>query len=120
MIESVSTVRSRSHHSRNGPRLVRHQQTRIRGERLSPSSVSIHGTRHGFIISFAVRQTFEHAEAGPQELSYIVPNNPKICMYGTTFTIGDEVIKPRIQEKDEAERIYLEAKQEGHAALLHR
>jgi hypothetical protein len=87
-------------------------------QQLAPHSISIEGVQSGFIVSFTVKQAFTHSHGGAKEMSYIVPNNSKLCMYDTTFRIGSEVIKPKIHEKKQAEAIYLEAKKSGHAALI--
>ena len=80
--------------------------------------VSIRGCLRGFIADVTVLQRFQQDEQESAEMSYIVPNNSKICIYDTTFYVGDEVIKPRVEEKKDAEEIYLEAKSENLAALL--
>jgi len=45
--------------------------------RLSPSSVSIRGTRHGLIGESSVTQVFEHGESRSQEVGRISPNNSR-------------------------------------------
>jgi hypothetical protein len=85
---------------------------------MDPTAISIVGKQSGFIVSFTVTQTFKNNSDKQIEISYLVPNNSKICMYGTVFRIGTEVIRPTIQEKKAAERIYEEAKQQGRAAIL--
>ena len=88
--------------------------------RISPREFSIRGCLRGFIADVTVLQRFQHDEQESVELSYIVPNNSKICIYDTTFYVGDEVIKPRVEEKKHAQEIYLEAKSENRAARLAR
>jgi hypothetical protein len=87
-------------------------------EALRPESITIDGAQDGFVVGFTIRQIFKHESAIAEEMSYIVPNNSKICMYDTTFRIGSDIIKAIIEEKKRAEEIYLEAKASGRAALL--
>ena len=88
--------------------------------RIPPTGVTITGCLRGFIGDFTVRQDFKQDIADVIEMSYIVPNNMKMCIYDTTFYVGDEIIKPQIEEKQEAQAIYLEATAENRAALLAR
>jgi hypothetical protein len=85
---------------------------------LHPDSIKIEGQQAMFIAGFTVSQVFKHDLPSPQQVSYIVPNNSKICMYDTTFRIGGETIRPVLEEKKRAEEIFLEATAEGRAALL--
>jgi hypothetical protein len=87
---------------------------------LTPESVSITGVQDGFLLAFTVKQLFRHSSDSPADVRYIVPNNNKLCMYGTTFRIGDQVIHVSLQEKQAAEETFIEAVDEGRAALLGR
>jgi hypothetical protein len=85
---------------------------------LKPESITISGQQDGFLVHFTVKQIFCHSSTDAHDVRYIVPNNSKICMYGTTFRIGDEEIRVSLEEKKAAEQIYVEATEAGHAALL--
>jgi hypothetical protein len=85
---------------------------------LAPESISITGEQDGFLISFTVKQLFRHSSDSPSDVRYIVPNNSKLCMYDTTFRIGDRLIKVVLQEKEAAKETFLEATEQGRAALL--
>jgi hypothetical protein len=87
---------------------------------LSPESVTVDGVQHGFVVSLRVTQCFKNSTAGPIDLSYIIPNNVKICLYDTTFRLRGEIIKPRLERKAEAREIFDNAKAEGRAAVLSR
>jgi Ca-activated chloride channel family protein len=87
---------------------------------LSPEAVTIDGIQHGFVVSMKITQRFKNTESAPVDLSYLIPNNSKICLYDTTFRLRDEVIKPRLERKAAAEEIYDEARSEGRAAILSR
>ena len=78
--------------------------------------VLIKGCLREFIADFTVLQTFQHSETA--EVSYIIPNNSKICIYDTTFYVGDEVIKPEITETGEAQEIFVEAQAQNRAAIV--
>jgi hypothetical protein len=87
---------------------------------LTPEAVTIEGVQHGFLVSAKIMQRFRNAENSPVDLSYLIPNNSKICFYDTTFRLRDEVIKPRLERSAAAQEIYDAATSEGHAAILSR
>jgi hypothetical protein len=91
-----------------------------RGERsaIPPTTITINGEQDGFLVVFTIKQVFLHTSADPVEIRYIVPNNSKLCLYGTTFRIGDRVITVSLQEKATAKETYVEAVSEGRAAIL--
>jgi serine/threonine protein kinase len=89
-----------------------------RWQTLTPESVSITGQQDGFIVGLTVCQRFRLPSPGPPEISYIVPNRGKICMYDTTFRVGDRFIKPMLEERKRAEQIFVDTEDEGQAALL--
>ena len=88
--------------------------------RLAPQSVSIHGSLHGVVAQFVVRQEFLHNGTNPADVDYITSNNLNLCTYDTTFHVGDEVIKPQVEETKEAEAIFEEAKEQSRTAILAR
>lgn len=85
---------------------------------MTTRSVKIEGTQHGLITNFEVTQTFTHSESDLQEVSYIFPNDLKMCIYDTTFVVGDEIIKPKLRPKEEAEKTYKEAVDSNCLALF--
>jgi hypothetical protein len=64
---------------------------------LKPESITISGQQHGFIVNFTVKQVFRRSSSVAEDIRYIVPNNSKICMYGTTFRIGGEEIRVSLE-----------------------
>ena len=82
-----------------------------------PNSVTVTGSLNGTVASFTMRQDFKTEDAPAAELKYLVSTNGKMCMYDTTFYVGDEVIKPEIREKGEAETTYKDAVNEGRVAV---
>ncbi|KAK8842130.1 von Willebrand factor A domain-containing protein 5A [Tritrichomonas musculus] len=85
---------------------------------MNTKSVKIEGVQRGLLVNFEVTQTFIHTEKEAKEVSYVFPNDLKICIYDTTFVVGDEIIKPKLQSKDEAKKTYDEAVDAGHTAVL--
>jgi hypothetical protein len=85
---------------------------------LPRNSVTVAGVQTGFIVSFTVTQRFTNPKPSSVDVSYLVPNNCKICLYETTFRLRGEVIKPRLERKAVAETIFKEATREGRAAIL--
>jgi hypothetical protein len=85
---------------------------------LPPESITITGEQDGFLLHFVVKQVFRHFSSTAEDVRYIVPNNSKICMYGTTFRIGSEEVLIELTEKTAAKEVFEEAKSEGRAALL--
>jgi hypothetical protein len=69
-------------------------------------------------VSLRVTQRFENTTRKAIDISYIIPNNMKICLYDTTLRIRDEVVKPRLERTGVAKEIYDAAKAEGRTAIL--
>jgi hypothetical protein len=59
-----------------------------------------------------------HDSPGSVDMRYVVPNNSKLCLYGTTFRIGDRLITVALQEKGAAKATFVEALDAGRAAIL--
>lgn len=85
---------------------------------MNTKSVKIEGVQRGLLVNFEVTQTFYHTEKEEKKVSYVFPNDLKICIYDTTFVVGDEIIKPKLQSKEEAKKTYDEAVKSGHTAVL--
>ena len=84
---------------------------------MEAKSVQIKGNQCGLLFNFELIQTFYHTQQNPQEVSYLFPNDLKICIYDTTFVVGKEIIKPKLEPKEEAEEIYEESVMRGHTAI---
>lgn len=84
---------------------------------MKAKSVKIEGEQRGLLTNFEVTQTFTHSEKEPQEVHYVFPNDLKICIYDTTFVVGEEIIKPKLQSKEEAKKTYKEAVDAGRTAV---
>ena len=68
---------------------------------MNAKSVEVKGEELGLLVNFEVTQTFYHEKSDPKEVSYIFPNDLKMCIYDTTF-VGEEIIKPKLEPKKEA------------------
>lgn len=77
--------------------------------KLKPKKVSINGTQKGMLLNLEIRQTFENEACDPMDISYIFPNDLKMCIYDLTFVIGDKTIKPKLVDRNEARYMYSEA-----------
>ena len=71
--------------------------------------VKIEGFQKGLILNLEVSQTFINKTEELAEISYIFPNDLKICIYETTFVLGYQVIKPELFGREEARQIYQKA-----------
>jgi len=72
----------------------------------------------GFIARVTLTQQFENPYQEPIEAVYRFPMSDRGAVDRMTMTIGERVIKGVIKEREEARRIYEEAKQAGQAASL--
>ena len=88
--------------------------------RLTPRSASIRGSLHGTVAQFVVRQEFQNDGKEAADVNYITPNNLNICMYDTTFYVGDEVIKPQLEEVQQAKQTFQQATDDSRTAILGR
>lgn len=81
-------------------------------------SIDIIGLQAGVINTYTVKQVFKNEGSEVIEAKYVMPNDGKVCQYDMIFRIGEEVIKPILEKKKEAEEVYLEASESGNAAIL--
>jgi len=74
----------------------------------------------GHVASVNVRQSFHNPHAAKIEAVYVFPLPDQAAVNGFLMTVGDRTIRGVIREREEAERIYLEARSRGQvASLLH-
>lgn len=92
--------------------------TKNRLTAMKAKSVKIEGFQRGLIVNFEVTQTFYHTNKSAKEISYVFPNDFKICIYEVTFVVGDEIIKPKLASIEEATKTYEEAVNSGHMSVL--
>lgn len=72
----------------------------------------------GVIADVKVTQIYQNTGKKPLEAIYVFPMSTKAAVYAMTMKIEDRVLKAEIQEKEQARKIYEEAKEEGKTASL--
>ncbi len=72
----------------------------------------------GVIADILVTQVYKNEGKRPIEAIYVFPASSKAAVYGLKMTIGERTIVAKIQKKEEARRMYEEAKQQGKSASL--
>jgi Ca-activated chloride channel family protein len=72
----------------------------------------------GYIASVTVRQEFHNPFDEKIEAVYVFPLPQNAAVSEFIMTIGERRIRGIIREREEAERIYLEARRRGHVASL--
>jgi Ca-activated chloride channel family protein len=75
-------------------------------------------TIDGYIASVAVRQQFENPFDSKIEAVYVFPLPQNAAVNDFVMTVGDRRIRGIIRERQEAEKIYKQAKSQGHVASL--
>jgi len=72
----------------------------------------------GFVASVRVKQQYQNPYAEKIEAVYVFPLPEDAAVSDFVMTIGDRTIRGIVRERQEAERIYAEAKQQGYVASL--
>ncbi|MCB1154836.1 hypothetical protein KDL45_14365, partial [bacterium] len=72
----------------------------------------------GFLSRVTVTQTFVNNSKDPIEAVYVFPLPHDAAVDDMTMTIGERVIKGVIKKREEAQKIYEDAKREGKTASL--
>jgi Ca-activated chloride channel family protein len=72
----------------------------------------------GFVARVEVTQEFENALPDTVEAVYVFPLPHDSAVDGMTMIVGDREIHAVIKERDEARRIYEQARNAGHTAAL--
>jgi len=72
----------------------------------------------GVIADVEVRQVYANTGQRPIEAKYVFPGSTRAAVHGMRMTIGERVIVAEIEEKQEAKRIYDQAKEAGKSASL--
>jgi len=99
------------------------RERRERGEEPSFVPVALKHTDvranvSGYIATVDVQQQFHNPYSGKIEAVYVFPLPQDAAVSEFVMTIGDRRIRGVIREKEEAERIYNEARSRGHVASL--
>jgi len=73
----------------------------------------------GVIARVTVRQTYKNDGARPIHARYVFPASTRAAVHGLTMRVGDEIVRAKIREREQAKREFHEAKRAGkNAALL--
>ncbi|MFZ5469128.1 MAG: VIT domain-containing protein, partial [Myxococcota bacterium] len=72
----------------------------------------------GFVSSVTVTQEFDNPFTTPVEAIYVFPLPDDAAVDQMTLTAGERVIRATIQKREEARRLYEEAKAQGRRAAL--
>ena len=99
------------------------RERRERGEEPSFIPVALKHTAvranvSGYIATVDVQQQFHNPYSGKIEAVYVFPLPQDAAVSEFVMTIGERRIRGIIREKEEAERIYDEARSRGHVASL--
>src|SRR5262249_59994243 len=72
----------------------------------------------GFVARTEVSQEFENVLANAVEAIYVFPLPHESAVDGMTMTVGDREIQAVIKEREEARKIFDQARNAGHTAAL--
>jgi Ca-activated chloride channel family protein len=72
----------------------------------------------GFVARTELTQEFENALPDAVEAMYVFPLPHSSAVDGMTMTVGEREIRAVIKERDEARKIYEQARNAGHTAAL--
>ncbi|MBZ5493161.1 MAG: VWA domain-containing protein [Acidobacteriia bacterium] len=72
----------------------------------------------GFVARIEVTQEFENVLPDAVEAVYVFPLPQESAVDGMTMTVGEREIRAVIKERDEARKIYEQARNTGHTAAL--
>jgi Ca-activated chloride channel family protein len=72
----------------------------------------------GLVASATVTQQYANSSAAPIEAIYVFPLPHGAAVYDMEIRIGNRVIKSVVREREEAKRVYTQAKSEGKRAAL--
>lgn len=73
---------------------------------------------NGVIAGVKVTQHYENTGAKPINAKYVFPASTRAAVHGMTMTIGNQIIKAKIKEKQQAKQEFEQAKKEGKSASL--
>jgi len=79
---------------------------------------AVHARIHAYIASVEVEQQYRNPYSEKIEVVYVFPLPQDAAVSEFVMKIGDRVIRGIIREREEAERIYAEARSQGYVASL--
>lgn len=78
----------------------------------------VEATISGMVVDVEYKQTFLNSSNEWREAVYVFPLSEQAAVYFLSMTIGEREIIGQIKEKEDAQRIYQQAKKEGKKAAL--
>lgn len=72
----------------------------------------------GVIADVKVRQIYRNEGARPINASYVFPASTRAAVYAMRMQLGNEIIVARIKEREQAQKDFEQAKEEGKSASL--
>jgi len=72
----------------------------------------------GLIAHVKVTQVYKNEGTKPLEAIYVFPGSTRAAVFAMRMTIGERVIVAEIQKKEDARKMYEDAKQQGKTASL--
>ncbi len=87
-------------------------------DRLPLSKTEVNVVISGVIAGVKVTQTWTNQGKRPINTRYIFPASTRAAVHGLTMTIGDKLIRAKIERREKARAKYEAAKQEGKSAAL--
>ena len=82
------------------------------------AGTKVHGTLRGFVAEVEVTQVYVNPYDQTIEAIYVFPLPERAAVHRMTMRVADREIVAEIKPREDAERIYEEAKASGHTASL--
>jgi Ca-activated chloride channel family protein len=82
------------------------------------AGTKVRGTLRGFVAEVEVTQTYVNPYDQTIEAIYVFPLPERAAVHSMTMRVADREIVAEIKPREEAERVYEEAKRTGHTASL--
>jgi Ca-activated chloride channel family protein len=87
-------------------------------DRLPLNETSVQVRIAGVIADVTVRQVWENAGARAINATYVFPASTRAAVHGLTLTVGEERIRARIEEREQARKEFEQARREHKTASL--
>jgi Ca-activated chloride channel family protein len=87
-------------------------------DQLPLEGTQVVATVNGAIADVSVQQIYKNAGKRPINARYVFPASTRAAVHGMRMKIRDQVIEATIQEREQATRLFEQAKQEGKSATL--
>ncbi len=88
-------------------------------DRLPLLGTDVHVDVVGVIAHVTVKQSYKNDGTRPIHARYVFPASTRAAVHGLRMTVGDQVVRAKIREREQARREFNAAKQAGkNAALL--